>query len=71
TNEDPHSKRARDGVSLEEIKQTLLNGKIKKNNRTVNSKKYVGETCEVSVNPETGNLIQVNPISSRRGQSET
>lgn len=67
TNEDPHTKRSRNGVSLEEIKKALLNGEVKVNKRSNNSKKYVGDACEVSVNPETGNLIQVNPISSRRG----
>ncbi|MCH7321772.1 minor capsid protein [Solibacillus sp. MA9] len=69
TNVDPHTKRARNGVSLEEIKEALLNGNVKE--RANQSKLYVGNTCEVSVNPETGNLIQVNPISSRRRQSET
>ncbi len=67
TNEDPNTKRSRNGVSLEDIKSTLLKGEVKISKRTDNSKKYVGDTCEVSVNTETGNLIQVNPISSRRG----
>ena len=69
TNEDPHTKRSRNGVSLDEIKEALLYGNVKE--RANQSKQYIGNTCEVSVNPETGNLIQVNPISSRRGQSET
>lgn len=71
TSEDPLTKRSRNGVSLEEIKGALLNGEVKINKRASNSIKYLGATCEVSVNPETGNLIQVNPISSRRGTGET
>lgn len=65
TSEDPHTKRSRNGVTLEEISSALRNGTVKINKRTNNSRKYVGDSCEVSVNPETGNLIQVNPISKR------
>lgn len=66
TSEDPKTKKPRSGVELETIKEVLTNqnSKIK---RRVDSQgrvsfKYVGDSCEVSVNGE-GMLIQVNPRS--------
>lgn len=55
---------SRSGVSVEEIKETLFHGtprKAVKGNGGY-SQVFVGRACKVSVNPETGTLIQCNPI---------
>ena len=53
----------REGVSVEEIKNALINGAIGKsktdNNGNV-SKLFVSDSCKVSVNVNTGNLVQTN-----------
>ncbi len=48
----------RSGVTLENIKDALLGGKMKSHGDSV---VYIGSKCKVSVNPKTGNLIQCNP----------
>lgn len=53
-----HSNRPRTGVELEYIAEALKNGKVKPHN---NSVVYITDSCQVSLNPETGNLIQVTP----------
>lgn len=53
-----HGNRPRSGVELEDIKEALINGSVKLKN---NSFICVTDKCIVSINPETGNLIQVNP----------
>ncbi len=63
TTEDPKTKRPRDGVSLEEIVDTLKNGKVRKR---VDSWRYIKDKCSVSVNQDTGNLIQVNRVETGR-----
>lgn len=63
TTEDPKTKRPREGVSLEEIIDTLKNGKVRKR---VDSWRYIKDKCSVSVNQETGNLIQVNKVEEGR-----
>ncbi|ABB15024.1 hypothetical protein [Carboxydothermus hydrogenoformans] len=40
-------------------------GKIKVDDEGRKSKKYVGEKATVTVNPDTGTVIQVNPTSSK------
>ncbi|MBP1560378.1 MAG: phage minor capsid protein [Oscillospiraceae bacterium] len=77
TSKDPHTGKKRDGVPLEEIQNTLSQGTAqspkkcydKDGNVLYNpdgsvmySQKFVGEHCEVSINPDTGRLIQTNPI---------
>lgn len=71
TKADPtHRNKPRSGVSLEDIKNALTSGKVKyhyikdKNgNRILDTKgvSFVSYKCSVSVNPRTGNLIQVSP----------
>ena len=66
TNEDPDTKRSRSGVSLENIKDALIHGKdsIDKKDETVF--RYTSNNCCVTLNKNTGTLIQVNPISRKR-----
>ena len=61
TMEDPTTHRPRGGVSIEDIKDALLNGEPRIRKRDPNSIKYVTDKCIVSVNPRTGILIQCNP----------
>lgn len=71
TKADPtHGNKPRSGVLLEDIKNALTSGKVKyhyikdKNgNRILDTKgvSFVSYKCSVSVNPRTGNLIQVSP----------
>ena len=61
TKEDPKTHRPRSGVSIEDIKDALLNGTPRIRERDPNSIKYVTDKCIVSVNPKTGILIQCNP----------
>ncbi len=56
----------RSGVEIEEIKDALFSPSRKGNiitrkdgNRSI---KLYGKTVAVSINPDTGNLIQVNPL---------
>ena len=53
----------REGVQIDDIVDTLLKPvaiKEKQVKRGI-SRKYIGSKIEVTVNPETGNLIQTNP----------
>ena len=61
TKEDPKTKRSRSGVEIEDIQQALLHGKIRTRERDPDSIKFVTDKCIVSVNPNTGVLIQCNP----------
>lgn len=61
TKEDPKTHRPRSGVSIEDIQDALLNGEVKRRKRDPNSIKFVTDNCIVSVNPNTGILIQCNP----------
>lgn len=63
TTEDKKTGRPRDGVSLEEISLALREGKVRKRK---DSWRYTKDKCSVSINPETGNLIQVNVVSIGR-----
>lgn len=77
TGKDPHTGKKRDGVTLEEIQNTLSQGTAQPPKKSYDkdgnvlhnpdgsvmySQKFVGEHCEVSINPDTGRLIQTNPI---------
>ncbi|HJI60873.1 MAG TPA: phage minor capsid protein [Ruminococcus bromii] len=55
-----HNDDIRNGVSLEDIKDAILNGKIKITDGG-DSILHATEICGVTINPHTGNLIQVNP----------
>lgn len=55
-----HNDDIRNGVSLEDIKDAILNGKIKITHGG-DSILHSTEICGVTINPHTGNLIQVNP----------
>lgn len=55
-----HNDDIRNGVSLEDIKDAILNGKIKITDGG-DSILHSTEICGVTINPHTGNLIQVNP----------
>lgn len=61
TKEDPKTHRPRSGVSIEDIRDALLHGEVKRRKRDPNSIKFVTDNCIVSVNPNTGILIQCNP----------
>lgn len=54
-----HGNRPRTGVELEEIADALKNGSVRQHKN--GSYVYHTEECAVSVNPDTGNLIQVTP----------
>lgn len=60
----------RNGVQVSGILDALTNPKSEvfpvrqlKNGR---SQKFRNEVIEVSINPDTGNLIQVNPVHSKK-----
>lgn len=60
TKNDPkHENRTRNGVPLNDIKDALINGKIKSTHNG-NSILHYTDKCGVTVNPHDGNLIQVN-----------
>ncbi|MDF2486734.1 MAG: phage head morphosis protein family [Herbinix sp.] len=56
-------------VSAANTKEALLNplktGRIKISDNGLPSQKYIGEKATVSINPDTGVIIQVNPTSSK------
>lgn len=56
-------------VTATNAKEALINplktGKIKTDQEGRPSQKYVGEKATVSINPETGVIIQVNPTSTK------
>lgn len=64
TSYDPDKKRPRDGVGIEEIKNTLTNPLKVKEEPKKNSHKFIGEKVTITINPDTGNLIQCNPTDS-------
>lgn len=61
TKEDPKTNRPRSGVEIENIIEALLHGKQRENERDPDSIKFITDKCIVSVNPNTGILIQCNP----------
>ena len=54
-----HGGRPRNGVELEKIADALKNGSVRQHKN--GSYVYTAPDCEVSLNPNTGNLIQVTP----------
>lgn len=54
-----HGGRPRNGVKLEKIADAVKNGSVRQHKN--GSYVYTTPDCEVSLNPETGNLIQVTP----------
>lgn len=61
TSKDPNTGRARDGVAINDIKDAILNGVVRTRKTDPNSIKLVTDRCMVSINPNTGVLIQTNP----------
>ena len=51
----------RNGVKLDEIIDTIRNSSNFRESKRNGSIKIIGDKCIVSINPTTGNLIQVNP----------
>lgn len=61
TSNDPNTCRPRSGVELSDIKDTIVNGIIRTRKNDPESIKLISEKCIVSINPNTGILIQTNP----------
>lgn len=54
----------RSGVEVDEVVDALKNGTSRQtiyDDKGNASKVYIGEKCKVTINPETGNLVQCNP----------
>ena len=66
--EQQHIKVHRDGVSLDDIRDALFNGTARRVlvNDGGKTQVFTGKNCRVSINPETGKLIQCNPIKKVR-----
>lgn len=64
TSNDPKTNAPRDGVEVEDIKNALEKPLKIKEERKKGSHKVIGEKVTVSINPDTGNLIQCNPTDS-------
>lgn len=63
TMSDPtHDNLSRSGVALEDIIDALKNGRCVINPKRSESISFITSKCLVSVNPQTGNLIQTNPM---------
>lgn len=62
----------RSGVKIDAILQTLLNPeKIDSRiGKTVSSDRYFGKQVIVTVNPQTGKLIQTNPRHKKKGETK-
>ena len=58
TTEDPLTHKPRSGVEIEDVKEALLNGTT---HHRKDSLRYFGMNCAVSVNKNSGTLIQTNP----------
>lgn len=61
TSKDPDTSRSRSGVEIEDIKEAILNGRIRTRPNDPDSIKLITDKCIVSINPNTGVLIQTNP----------
>ncbi len=68
TMKDPKTGKSRSGVTVEEIQDALISPldvrKILTDAKGDRSQKYIGASATVSVNPDTGKLIQCNPTDS-------
>ena len=64
----------RSGVSVEDVKNALFSPVKILPSATredgLRSIKFVGEKCEVTLNPDTGNLIQTNPKKQEKKEGE-
>ena len=73
TTQDPKTNKFRTGVDIQDIKQALTNpmgvsdvkGEIDENGILLKSQKFFGEKATISINPDTGVLIQCNPTDER------
>lgn len=69
TMRDPKTGRPRSGVTVEGIQKALENPMIARAIRTDSqgerSQKYIGEKATISIDPDTGILIQCNPTNER------
>ena len=61
--EGPYKNKKREGVKIEDIISSIINPQsiTEKEGAKGRSRKYIGENIEVTLNPDTGNLIQTNP----------
>lgn len=62
--DEPGRPNVRTGVHIEDVRKTLEEASaepIKVNHKGERSQQYIGETCTVTVNPDTGILIQTQP----------
>ncbi|MEG2354352.1 MAG: hypothetical protein RSB70_06950, partial [Clostridium sp.] len=60
TSKDPDTRRPRSGVEINDIKDAILNGVVRIRKTDSDSIKLVTDRCMVSINPNTGVLIQTN-----------
>lgn len=60
-----HNNLPRSGVELEDIAEALKSGSVRQHKN--GSYIYKSQNCEVSLNPNTGNLIQVTPKKMKKG----
>ncbi|MEA5084364.1 MAG: minor capsid protein [Lachnospiraceae bacterium] len=73
TTQDPKTNKFRTGVDIQDIKQALTNPmgvsgvkeEIDENGTLLKSQKFFGEKATISINPDTGVLIQCNPTDER------
>ena len=64
TSLDPEKQRPRDGIEIDEIYKTLTKPLKVKEESKKNSHKFIGEKVTITINPNTGNLIQCNTTDS-------
>ncbi len=69
TMQDPKTGRLRSGVAVKEIAQAIKAPldirPVKVDSNGGRSQKYIGEKATVTINPDTGNLIQCNPTENK------
>lgn len=64
TNPQGYRSSARSGVEIEDVIEAVTKGERKKigvSSNGLKSQRYFGKKCVVTINPDTGNLIQCNP----------
>ena len=61
--EGPQKNKKREGIEIEDVISALTDPEkiTEKEGSEGKSRKYIGENVEVTLNPDTGNLIQTNP----------
>ena len=69
TMKDPKTGRPRSGVTIEEISDALNNPvvvrPVRVDSQGEKSQKYIGNKATVSMDPDTGILIQINPTREK------